>query len=470
MMYGLPTSTDVRKPIPKDAFFASKDVKGKDRSLFDSQVHSMTVRSIISPETVNLPKGEIPAIYVIDVQLNQPEISDSNLLLLNKIGHKNVYVLSYSGHSRLAVVEGIVFMTAAMPSEETSVRLEGLDLDQTWDGIVRSIVPDLRSDLSLKEAVAEHRRISSINDKIGSLKKKLGTSKQNHERHDIHRLIKELEKERDHPQPTDPWPLTNDFDKRGLFPQGGVSVMQRVKTVHQPPGGFINPKSMSETCFSDGLELRPENVSPQLMGTVVDYLSRFVLGDSREEAFHIPITGAKRLGRSDEMEGYMGRISGLDDESVINACRASSFDSYVRAGVPPKPDPSDILPDGATCENIRIMVGRVKRFLDEHGPVTQSCPDFVGGYTETVSRGDGDFLTRDTVWDLKVSKYPPTQEQTLQLAMYFLMGKHTPYPWFSTVTKIGIFNPRLNRAYIFDMLSLPKNVVKSIETDVIGYY
>ena len=246
-------------------------------------------------------------------------------------------------------------------------------------------------------------------------------------------------------------------------------MKQRVRSVHQPPGGFINPESMTEIDFDDGLELGPENVSPQLMGTVVDYLSRFAKGDRPEKAFRIPITGAKRLGRIDEMDGYVGCISGLDDDSVIGACRASSFDSYVRAGVLPRPDPSDILPDGPTCENVRIMVGRVRRFFEEFGPVTQSCPTFEGGYTDTVSRGDGDFLTEDAVWDLKVSKYPPTQDQTLQLAMYFLMGKHTPYPWFSTVTKIGIFNPRLNKAYVFDMLSLPKDVVKRIEADVIGY-
>jgi len=106
-MYGLPPSTDIRKVIPKDAFFTSKEIKGKERTSFDDQVHSMTIRSLISPDTVNLPKGRVSTIYVMDVQLNEPELKDSNLMLLNKLGHKTVYVLSYSEKARLAVVENL---------------------------------------------------------------------------------------------------------------------------------------------------------------------------------------------------------------------------------------------------------------------------------------------------------------------------------------------------------------------------
>ena len=159
----------------------------------------MTVRSIVSPETVNLPKGEVTAIYIMDVQLNQYDMSEANLMLLNRIGHKAVYVLSYGGRSRMAVVEGSAFVSEPIPSDRVSIRLEGLDLDQAWEGIVRSIAPGLRADLPLRDAVAEHKRVTSLNKRIESLKKKLGTTKQNHERRDIHRLIRELEEERDNP-------------------------------------------------------------------------------------------------------------------------------------------------------------------------------------------------------------------------------------------------------------------------------
>ena len=36
-----------------------------------------------------------------------------------------------------------------------------------------------------------------------------------------------------------------------------------------------------------------------------------------------------------------------------------------------------------------------------------------GGYTYDVDRGDGDYLTEDTLWDYKVSKNKLTSKTTL---------------------------------------------------------
>jgi len=468
-MFNLPTSTDIRKVIPKDAFFSKKEITGKDRSSFDSQVHSMTLRSMISPETVNLPKGRITAIYVMEIQLNQSDINDSNLMLLNKLGHKAIYALTYSGKVQLAVVENQIFRTEFAPIDKVTIRLEGLDLDKVWENIVRSIAPELRSDLTLKEAVIEQKRVSDINSQIQRLEKKFKTSKQNHEQREIYKEIQKLKEKRDNPPPIDPWPNKVEWDVRAFLPRCGTSVTARVRELHQPPGGYIDPKTMEEHPFDDGLVLGPENIKPSMMGLVVDYLSRFAEGDTVEEAFHISILGGKRLGRIKEVEEFVSKIKGLDDESITNACRLVMFDAYVRAGCAPKTKPSDVSPDHQTCENVRIMVKRAQTFFDKFGPVVNTCPIFFGGYTDTVSFGDGDFLTKDTIWDFKVSQKPPTIYHTLQLAVYFLLSKHSWFPWFSPIINIGIFNPRLNIAYTLNMLTVPEETIREIEMDVIGY-
>ena len=87
----------------------------------------------------------------------------------------------------------------------------------------------------------------------------------------------------------------------------------------------------------------------------------------------------------------------------------------------------------------------------------------------TSPRGDGDYLTESTIWDFKVSKNIPTKEHTLQLAMYYIMGKHSTDSHFDTVRNIGIFNPRLNIVYALDMSKVPKETMRRIEIKVIGY-
>ncbi len=249
----------------------------------------------------------------------------------------------------------------------------------------------------------------------------------------------------------------------------GMTVTGRVKSYKQPYGGFIPPRSLTRIQFEDAAALGPENVHPSTIGTAVDYLTRLMTGEPVEDAFHISLLGAMRGGCYEQVLDYTQNITGLDDKSISAACTVVMFDSLYRAGVAPTNDPFELDVDEATCANIRIMVQRGLSFFEKYGPITDSAPVFPGGYTDTVTNGDGDFLTKDTLWDFKVSKNNPTNQNTLQLAMYFLMGKHSTNKHFETVEKIGIFNPRLNAAFILDMSTVPKDVIRTIEKDVIGY-
>jgi len=86
-----------------------------------------------------------------------------------------------------------------------------------------------------------------------------------------------------------------------------------------------------------------------------------------------------------------------------------------------------------------------------------------------VDSGDGDFLTEDTMWDFKVSKSRLTNKNTLQLLMYWIMGQHSGRNEYKSVTKIGVFNPRSNKAYILAISKVPAEVIEEIEDVVICY-
>ena len=248
-----------------------------------------------------------------------------------------------------------------------------------------------------------------------------------------------------------------------------VNVSSRARNVKQPRGGYINPKMMERVQFNDGIELGQESISAVTMGLIVDYLTRMDQGAKPEEAFHIGLYGAEMLSRDEEGRSYVEGIKGLDDESINNACRIVWFDQVVRRGIAGEGKPTDTVADHETCENVRTMVARARSFFEKYGPVVKDGPTFIGGYTKTVNSGDGDFITKDTFWDFKVSKYEPTKENTLQLAMYYLMGHHSIWSELGVLTKIGIFNPRLNAAFTLDMGTVDDGIIRAIEKDVIGY-
>ena len=257
------------------------------------------------------------------------------------------------------------------------------------------------------------------------------------------------------------------------------SVTARIKEIKQPRGGYIKPSSMVVTDLNDGKFLNEtENVHSSIVGMVVDYMTRFMMGANISEAFKISILGAELAewftGKKakKEIKGYLKQIKGLDDKSIINACKVTTFDVWYRdhlAAMMVK-GADETNPDSDTVSNIRILIERSLSFWKEYGPIKVDGFTFEEkGYTETVDAGDGDFLTQDTMWDFKVSKAAPKSQHTLQLLMYYIMGVHSEKPEFKGIKKIGIFNPRLNKVYQYDLSNVSAETIKDIEDNVICY-
>ena len=213
-----------------------------------------------------------------------------------------------------------------------------------------------------------------------------------------------------------------------------TSVTNRIKAVKQPRGGYIPLKQFSAITLDDGKILNSdESVSPGLVGSAVDYLSRLMNGAQPKEAFKISLNGAFRAGPA--------RFMTVD---TIHA-------------------------DETTIENIRIMVQRSLHFFETYGPITLDGFTFGSAYTDTITSGDGDFLTKDTLWDFKVIKSKPNKDYTLQVLIYYLMGIRSNQPEFLSISKLGFFNPRQNIVYQTAIADIPKEVIETVEKNVIGY-
>lgn len=275
------------------------------------------------------------------------------------------------------------------------------------------------------------------------------------------------------------------------------SVTKRIKQVKQPRGGFINPSDFKAIKLTNKEELNEnENVDGFIIGMAVDYLTRFLISGDIQKAFSVSLKGALAAGFYGVENAFLianelaEGITALDEQSIINACKLVTFDVWYR-----KPSQgnvekgyAEISPDYLTIQNIKILVERSLLFFEQYGQITADGFTFFpegksdidcrkelrvngvcGGYTSVVSRGDGDFLTKDTLWDFKVSKSKPTSAHTLQLLMYWIMGKHSGQDIFKSITRLGIFNPRLNTVYLLDIKDIPEDIIKTVEREVICY-
>jgi len=256
-----------------------------------------------------------------------------------------------------------------------------------------------------------------------------------------------------------------------------TSVTSRIRSIKQPRGGYLNKRYFNIIQREDNIELNEkENIPGNTVGTVVDYMTRFMMYSSKSEAFSISLIGAQAYDYFSEdgnatykAETLLNGITGLNKESIINACKLVGYDVCYRAGIEWYKPIEEINPDIDTVENIITMINRSCSFWEEYGKIVKDGFTFEGGYTDLIHTGDGDFLTDDTLWDFKVIKTEPTSKNILQILVYYIMGRHSIHPEFKSIKKIGIFNPRLNKVYISEIDLIPSEVIKEVSEKVIGY-
>ncbi|KAA6204631.1 MAG: hypothetical protein DU429_09060 [Candidatus Tokpelaia sp.] len=264
-----------------------------------------------------------------------------------------------------------------------------------------------------------------------------------------------------------------------------VKVTARIKEIQQPRGGYLPPKSFLVKQLENKSALAAtENIHPSLIGLAVDYMTRAISSGNIENAFSISLRGAALIGEMaharsllKKLEPFIaatGKTPNLWHDAVTAACQLSGYDVCFRAGSALYTKPvQDIAPDKDTINNVKLMVERSMSFFAQYGPVVQDGVIFsFEAFSSVVTSGDGDFATADTLWDFKVSKAEPTKDHTLQLLMYWIMGQRcngAKFAYFKNLTRLGVFNPRLNKVYTLDISDISPQIIQEVENDVLCY-
>lgn len=247
------------------------------------------------------------------------------------------------------------------------------------------------------------------------------------------------------------------------------TVTQVIKQIKKP-STYLKPSQFTKIQFEDNFELGKENIAPSLVGTAVDYMTRFVMGTSAEDAFKISRYGALNVHDVDYAAHLLSSIQGIDEVSIYSACQLVGYDVCYRVGsMAYTQNVRTIEPDSGTINNIRIMLDRSVKFFDKYGPIIKDGFGFEGAYTKNIDAGDGDFLTKDTLWDFKVSSSAIKSGHALQLLIYYIMGKHSVHKEFDGIKNLGVFNPRLNCIFIKEVDQIPVETIQIVSRDIIGY-
>lgn len=195
-MFGLPVATAINQPLTKKAVYEKFNLKASERERFDADISRLTLVARISPATVPaLTEGnEIKGIYVLQVLLKRKGYDPKNILLLQKLIPQNiVFALQHEDKTQLCVFHTRLQQSAWMPTEETAIPLQGLNLDDVWNHIVASIGSlDASSEETIEQQIINREQKEKLLRQIEVLEKKCRLEKQTHKKYELHQELVKL--------------------------------------------------------------------------------------------------------------------------------------------------------------------------------------------------------------------------------------------------------------------------------------
>lgn len=200
-MYGLPSSTEAKKQLPKKAIFAKFDLKPPQRESFDADIARIDIVAAVSPLTVPaLAVGEeVKEFYVLAVQMKRKEYDSKNIALLTKlIPQKMVFALHYGDEVQLAIYHTKVITSAWQPINQKSeiINLTGLTLDTVWENIVKNIGKiDVTEGNTLTEQIAANDQRAKLLAQIATFERKMASEKQPRRKREYFEQIRILKKQ-----------------------------------------------------------------------------------------------------------------------------------------------------------------------------------------------------------------------------------------------------------------------------------
>ena len=196
-MYGLPQSTIVKKQLPKKAIFAKFDLKPSQRESFDEDIARIDIVGVVNQNTVPaVGKGdEIKEFYVLAVQLKRKEYDSKNIAMLTKLIEQNmVFALHYEEEVQFAIYHTKLITSdwQLLTPDPSFLTLNGLNLDNVWENIVKSIGNIEVNENTLKEQIAENDEKEKLLKQIASLERKMANEKQPRRKREYFEQIKKL--------------------------------------------------------------------------------------------------------------------------------------------------------------------------------------------------------------------------------------------------------------------------------------
>lgn len=141
-MLGLPSTTEVGRRIPKEAFYGRLKVSAVLRQSFIDDVERFVIANSIKTSTTGIPDGErVHEVLVVEVTLKARHVPEEVLALVAQANpHKLLFVCTHSGEACLAVMLKRLVVGPWRPFDRLTLDMNASDVDAVWDSLASQVV------------------------------------------------------------------------------------------------------------------------------------------------------------------------------------------------------------------------------------------------------------------------------------------------------------------------------------------
>lgn len=198
-MFGLPTSTEIRKLIPKKKVYEhfGADMSADRRKSFDADIARITLLAEISPVSLNLADGaDVHSVFVVLVGLKRKDFDKQNIAFIARMfGQRLVLVLEYGEQRRLALWQTKLMMNDWAAADSVVIPLSGQNMDVVWQNVVGMVSGiALEHGRTLDEQIAEHDNRVKLVKEIARLEKLARAEKQPKKKFELVQQMRSLQK------------------------------------------------------------------------------------------------------------------------------------------------------------------------------------------------------------------------------------------------------------------------------------
>lgn len=195
-MINFPERCKVNKFIPKKTFYEKIGLSTAVKDDFVNYIEKIIWLYKLSEETIGITKTEkTEEIQVFELTLKSKIIPKNIIRIITKsIPYKILFVLKFENEFCYAirVVEDIYFTEW---NEEITMNLVGLNLDDIYKDIVKSIIKEQDNDEEFEHIINKKNKVDELYKKIEQLKNKINNEKQFNKKVELNLELQKLNKE-----------------------------------------------------------------------------------------------------------------------------------------------------------------------------------------------------------------------------------------------------------------------------------